>query len=108
MGRSGGDSRAFTPPVADYRRKTGQFTVKKKLVEQKEIQKTAVAKKQALPIKEAVLALVWFGAVCFLLYMYLNYVLADDEFSEEEIAAAAAEAAAEAKAAAAAAAAKQS
>ena len=94
MGKAGGDrGRSFEPPVADYRRKVGNFTRKTNLrVEQKETLNRAIAKKQEapLPLKQLLLSLTIFGAVCGLLYAYLNYVLYDDEseFTPEEIAAA--------------------
>ena len=58
----------------------------------------------AVPIKKVLLGLAAFGAVCALLYTYLNYILSDED-DIDVLMAAAAEKAAAAKAAAAAAAA---
>ena len=92
------------PPDQNFRKKPGNFKAKLDKKENKEVESAAIARKQEpLPIKKVLLGLAAFGAVCALLYTYLNYISDEDDI--DVLMAAAAEKAAAAKAAAAAAAA---
>ena len=79
MGK-GDKGRSFTPPAADFRKRTGNFNAKVGRKENKETERVAIEKKQEpLPYTRILLWLAIFGAVCGLLYAYLTYVLADDD-----------------------------
>ena len=86
MGRSGGGSgRSYEPPAADYRKKVGNFNKKVGKAERAETHERAIARKQEIfPAKKVLLSLIIFGAVCGLLYIYLQYVLAEDDDDLED------------------------
>ena len=79
MGKA--DVRGRGPPVQNFRNKVGAHNAKLGKKENKETEQQALAKKQPdpFPAKQILLYLAIFGAVCALLFAYLNYILADDE-----------------------------
>ena len=76
--------RAREPPISDFRQKTGRHQMKLGKQERTETQTKAIARKQQLPVKQILLAMLAFGGICALLYLYLSYVLDDDEELEAE------------------------
>ena len=71
---------ARSPPVADYRHKTGKFQAKQGRAERTETAARAVARKQEpLPMRKVLLWLCVFGLFSGALYLYLAYVLADED-----------------------------
>ena len=77
MAKGGGNN--YTPPVVDQRRKIGNFKRKLDKKESTEVHNKAVARKQELPVRKFVLGGISFAAACTLLYLYLRWVLEDDE-----------------------------
>lgn len=71
------------PPISDFRHKTGRHHVKLGKAERTETQAKALAKKQEFPVRKLMLVLVSFCAFCGSLFMYLNYVLADEDDLED-------------------------
>ena len=78
--------RAKAPPIADYRNKTGNFQRKAGRSERREVENRAIARKQeaGLPVRKIALWMTIFGILCAILYLYLAYVVADDEDEELE------------------------
>ena len=83
MGKA--DSRARAPPVADYRKQTGRHQAKLGKAERTETHARAVQKKQEIDVRTPLLFMVIFGTVSALLYLYLAYVLEDDELEGSEM-----------------------
>ena len=73
------DTQSKSPPVADYRKNTGRHHVKLGKVERDQTHERAIARKQEFPVRKMVLLFISFCAACGLLFMYLQYVLADDD-----------------------------
>ena len=71
--------RGRAPPVADHRRSIGRQHVKLGKAERTETHDRAIARKQELPVRQGVLIMISFCAACGLLFMYLSWVLQDDE-----------------------------
>lgn len=82
MGKSELRGRGNGPPISDYRHKTGRHQAKLGKPERTETHNKALARRQEFPWRKLVLAMISFSAFCGLLYMYLTYVLADDEEDE--------------------------
>ena len=73
--------RGYEPPAQNQRKKTGEFNRKVGRKENKEVEAQAIARKQGEPY-DAKRILAWlsiFGAVSAILYLYLNYILQDDD-----------------------------
>ena len=85
MAKGGGGGRSYDPPVADYRKKTGRFTAKLGKTERTATANQAIARKQEFrtEIKQVLLSLAIFGAVCAILFVYLNWLLADDDDDDD-------------------------
>jgi hypothetical protein len=79
MAKGGGRGEARAPPVQEQRRKIGQFKRKLDKKETTEVHNKAVARKQELPVRKLVLGGISFAAACTLLYMYLSWILLDEE-----------------------------
>ena len=93
MGK-GDKGRSFTPPAQDMRKNVGRFNAKVGRKELKETEAQAIAKKQEpLDVRPILLYIAIFGAACALLFVYLQWVLLEDEEpTDEELIAAAASA----------------
>ena len=91
MGK-GDKGRSFTPPAQDMRKNVGRFNAKVGKKELKETETQAIMKKQEpLDVRPIFLGIAIFGAACGLLFVYLLWVLAEDEEpTDEELLAAAA------------------
>jgi hypothetical protein len=83
MGKSASRGRAYDPPIQDFRKKTGNFHRSVGKTERTETANKAIARKQEFPIKQIILGLTAFGAACALLYIYLTWLLADDDVEED-------------------------
>ena len=80
MGRDASSrGRMKEPPVHDYRRKTGNHHQKIGRVERSDMQAKAIARRQELPVRNAVLVLISFAAFCSLLYIYLKHIVEEEE-----------------------------
>ena len=79
MGKAEVRGRGNAPPISDFRHKTGRHQAKLGKVERTETQAKAIARKQEFPWQKFMLAMISFSAACTLLYMYLAWVLEDDE-----------------------------
>ena len=91
MGKRGNGSNTFTPPPQDFRKNVGRFNAKVGKAERTETQAKSLAKKQGpLPIKPILLYMSIFGIISAILYIILNWILAEDDISDEELLAAAA------------------
>ena len=93
MGK-GDKGRSFTPPAQDMRKNVGRCNAKVGRKELKETEAQAIAKKQEpLDVRPILLYIARFGAACALLFVYLQWVLLEDEEpTDEELIAAAASA----------------
>ena len=86
MGKSASRGRSYDPPIQDFRKRTGNHGAKLGKTERTETHNKAIAKKQDFPLKQVLLGLTSFGAACALLFIYLSWLLADDEDLDEAVA----------------------
>ena len=67
------------PPAQKQRREVGQFKRKVDKKESTAIHNQAVARRQEVPIRKFVLVSIIVAASCTLLYLYLGWVVAEDD-----------------------------
>ena len=71
------------PPAQKQRREVGQFKRKVDKKESTAIHNQAVARKQELPVRKFVLVSIIVAATCTLLYLYLGWVIAEDDEEDQ-------------------------